>query len=90
MNALEEKLRSGLTELADEASVNVRADDLIGTLTLLDRQHRNRRLLAGVAAAPLAGSPAGNPPNGGRVGVSPSATTRSTLIGHSQRAFCGR
>lgn len=55
MNALEEKLRSGLTELADEASVNVRADDLVGTLTLLDRQHRNRRLLAGVAAATLAG-----------------------------------
>lgn len=55
MNLLEEKLRDGLVGLADEAETNVRADDLIGTLALLDRRHRNRRLVAGVAAATAAG-----------------------------------
>ena len=55
MNLLEEKLRSGLAGLADEARANVRADALIGTFALIDRRRRNRRLLAGVAAATAAG-----------------------------------
>lgn len=54
MNVLEEKLRNGLAGLADEAQTNVGAVELIDTLSVIDRQHRNRRLLAGVAAATAA------------------------------------
>lgn len=55
MTLLEDRLRSGLAALADEAATNVRADDLIGTIARVDRARRTRRVMAGVAAVAAAG-----------------------------------
>ncbi|MCW3158820.1 hypothetical protein [Micropruina sonneratiae] len=55
MNALEEKLRAGLTDLAEESAVHVQPDDLIGSVTVLARRRRTGRLLIAAAAAAAAG-----------------------------------
>jgi hypothetical protein len=45
---------------------------------------------ASSAALILAAKAGGNRPKTGKIGVKPSATRRSTVIGHSQRGFCGK